>query len=149
MPDLNAYPPPASRRTAGDSWAITELVGATALGVAASRAAETASAEPLIRDQFAAILVSSAGPTWAKLTDPQLEWLDGDEDGQRAHRLGIDYQAVRTHFFDEYFQSAVGDGIRQAVIVAAGLDSRAYRLQWPAGTVVYGIDQPKVLEYKT
>jgi methyltransferase (TIGR00027 family) len=55
---------------------------------------------------------------------------------------------VRTHFFDEYFGAAVNSGIRQVVILAAGLDSRAYRLNWPAGTAVYEIDQPKVLEYK-
>jgi len=149
MTDLNDSPLPASQRTAGDSWAITELVGATALGVAASRAAETAGTNPLIRDEFARLLVSSAGPAWARLADPELTWLDGDQHGRRAHRTGIDYQAVRTHFFDEYFADAVGAGIRQVVILAAGLDSRAYRLDWPTGTVVYEIDQPKVLDYKT
>jgi methyltransferase (TIGR00027 family) len=138
-----------SIRTEGDSWAITELVGATALGVAASRAVETAGANPLIRDEFARVLVSSAGPAWARLADPELAWLDGDQHGQRAHRIGIDYQAVRTHFFDEYFDDATTAGIRQVVILAAGLDSRAYRLNWPAGTAVYEVDQPKVLEYKT
>lgn len=61
MTDLDASLPP-SLRSAGDSWAITELVGATALGVAASRAAETAGSDPLIRDEFARVLVSSAGP---------------------------------------------------------------------------------------
>ncbi|MEE6135882.1 class I SAM-dependent methyltransferase [Mycobacterium sp. 050128] len=141
-------PLPPSRRTAGDSWAITELVGATALGVAAARAAETAGSNPLIRDDFARKLVSPAGPAWARLTDPELAWLDGDEQGQRGHRLGIDYQAVRTHFFDEYFADATRDGIRQVVILAAGLDSRAYRLDWPVETAVYEIDQPQVLEYK-
>ncbi|OBG96429.1 SAM-dependent methyltransferase [Mycobacterium sp. E3251] len=148
MTDVDASLPP-SLRSAGDSWAITELVGATALGVAASRAAETAGSNPLIRDEFARVLVSSAGPAWARLADPELAWLDGDEQGRRAHRIGIDYQAVRTHFFDEYFADAVKAGIRQVVILAAGLDSRAYRLDWPAGTAVYEIDQPKVLEYKT
>lgn len=148
MTDLDASLPP-SVRSAGDSWTITELVGATALGVAASRAAETAGPDPLIRDDFARLLVSSAGPAWARLADPELGWLDGDQHGQRAHRCGIDYQAVRTHFFDEYFADAVGAGIRQVVILAAGLDSRAYRLAWPAGTTVYEIDQPQVLEYKT
>src|SRR6516162_10136576 len=148
MTDLDASLPP-SLRTAGDSWAITELVGATALGVAAARAVETAGPNPLIRDDFAQALVSSAGPAWARLTDPELARLDGDEHGQRVHRLGVDYQAVRTHFFDEYFDNAGGAGVRQVVILAAGLDSRAYRLGWPAGTAVYEIDQPKVLEYKT
>jgi methyltransferase (TIGR00027 family) len=140
---------PPSLRSAGDSWSITELVGATALGVAAARAVETAGSDPLIRDDFARVLVSSAGPAWARLADPELAWLDSDPHGKRAHRLGIDYQAVRTHFFDEYFADAVGAGIRQVVILAAGLDSRAYRLNWPADTAVYEIDQPKVLEYKT
>src|SRR5271163_3127653 len=134
MTDLDDPAPPPSVRTAGDSWAITELVGATALGVAAGRAVETAAVNPLIRDDFAGILVSSAGQAWARLTDPELSWLDGDPHGQRVHRLGIDYQAVRTHFFDEYFRTAVDAGIRQVVILAAGLDSRAYRLSWPAGT---------------
>ncbi|BBZ50081.1 putative S-adenosyl-L-methionine-dependent methyltransferase [Mycobacterium heidelbergense] len=148
---MDASSPP-SLRTAGDSWAVTELVGATALGVAASRAVETAGPDPLIRDDFAHTLVSSAGPAWARLADPELAWLDGDEHGRRVHRVGVDYQAVRTHFFDEYFTeavAAVNAGIRQVVILAAGLDSRAYRLRWPAGTAVYEIDQPKVLDYKT
>jgi methyltransferase (TIGR00027 family) len=59
------------------------------------------------------------------------------------------YQAVRTNFFDTYFANAVADGIRQVVILASGLDSRAYRLDWPSGTTVYEIDQPQVLAYKS
>lgn len=144
MTDLDS----PSLRNAGDSWHITESVGATALAVAASRAVETAGPDPLIRDEFAALLVSAAGPAWARLADAQMAWLDGDEHGQRLHRVGCDYQAVRTHYFDEYFGSATESGIRQVVILAAGLDSRAYRLPWPPGTQVYEIDQPKVLEYK-
>jgi methyltransferase (TIGR00027 family) len=139
-----------SVRTEGDRWEITESVGATALSVAAARAVETASTDPLIRDEFAYLLVSSAGPAWARLANPDLAWIDDDDEhGRRAHRLACDYQAVRTHFFDEYFQAAVDGGIRQVVILAAGLDSRAYRLEWPAHTTVYEIDQPKVLQYKT
>jgi methyltransferase (TIGR00027 family) len=144
MTDLDS----PSLRTAGDSWLITESVGATALAVAASRAVETADPNPLISDEFAAVLVSSAGPAWARLADASIAWLDGDQHGQRLHRIGCDYQAVRTHYFDEYFGAAAQAGIRQVVILAAGLDSRAYRLQWPSGTEVYEIDQPKVLEYK-
>src|SRR5580692_3426043 len=113
LDDVSSLGPSSpSRRTAGDSWAITELVGATALGVAAARAVETSGADPLIRDEFARVLVSSAGPAWARLTDPELAWLDDDPYGQRAHRLGIEYQAVRTHFFDEYFADAVSAGLR-------------------------------------
>jgi methyltransferase (TIGR00027 family) len=61
----------------------------------------------------------------------------------------LGYTACRTKFFDEYFLAATRDGIRQVVILAAGLDSRAWRLAWPAGCVVYEIDQPKVLAFKT
>jgi methyltransferase (TIGR00027 family) len=141
----------SSVRTDGDSWDITESVGATALSVAAARAVETATADPLIRDEFAYLLVSSAGRSWARLASPGLEWIGDDEHGRRTHRLACDYQAVRTHFFDSYFADATGTaaGIRQVVILAAGLDSRAYRLDWPAGTTVYEIDQPQVVEYKT
>ncbi len=137
-----------SIRTEGDSWDIASSVGSTALMVAAARAVETASPNPLIHDEFADILVSSAGPAWRRLASPDMEWLGDDGHGRRAHRLACNYQAVRTHFFDEYFSAAVDNGIRQVVILAAGLDSRAYRLAWPAGTTVYEIDQPKVLAYK-
>src|SRR6185437_9669872 len=89
-------PTPLTSRTAGDTWGITELVGATALGVAAARAVETAGADPLIRDEFAGVLVSAAGPAWARLADAELAWLDGDPHAQHVHRLGCDYQAVRT-----------------------------------------------------
>lgn len=138
----------SSLRVDGDSWGITESVGATALAVAASRAVETAGADPLIRDEFARILVSQAGPAWVRLADPSIAWLDDDERAQRLHRAGCDYQAVRTHYFDEYFAAATTAGIRQVVILASGLDTRAYRLKWPSGTVVYELDQPKVLQYK-
>ena len=138
-----------SVRTDGDSWEITESVGATALSVAAARAVETATADPLIQDEFAYLLVSSAGQSWARLASPGLEWIGDDTHGRRAHRMACDYQAVRTHFFDGYFQAAVAAGIRQVVILAAGLDSRAYRLDWPVDTTVYEIDQPQVLTYKT
>ncbi len=147
MTDLDSRALP-SLRTAGDGWHITESVGATALAVAASRAVESAAANPLVRDEFAQLLVASAGPAWARLADPAIAWLDGDEHGRRLHRVGCDYQAVRTHYFDEYFKAAGQAGIRQVVILAAGLDSRAYRLEWPAGTRLYEIDQPQVLEYK-
>jgi methyltransferase (TIGR00027 family) len=56
--------------------------------------------------------------------------------------------AVRTRFFDDFFTGATAAGIDQAVILASGLDARAYRLPWPAGTVVYELDQPKVIEFK-
>jgi methyltransferase (TIGR00027 family) len=138
-------------RTADDSWDIATSVGATAVMVALARAAETASADPLIRDEFAEPLVST--PELASVREQVAAWwagTDADDDPDftvDSHHM-INYQAVRTHFFDAYFADAAAAGIRQIVIVAAGLDSRAYRLDWPAGTTVYEIDLPKVLKYK-
>ncbi len=145
---MTGVPHANSVRSDGDSWDITESVGATALSVAAARAVETGSDDPLIRDQFAYLLVSAAGQAWARLAS-SLDWIGDDDHGRRAHRLAIDYQAVRTHYFDSYFAQAAAAGIRQVVILAAGLDSRAFRLDWPAGTTVYEIDQPQVVAYKT
>lgn len=136
-------------RTDGDSWDITESVGATALGVAAARAAETARPNALIRDEYAYLLTASAGPGWAQMASGDDDWLRDDERARQLHDMARDYQAVRTHYFDAYFKAAVRAGTRQVVILAAGLDSRAYRLDWSAGTTVFEIDQPKVLEYKT
>jgi len=137
-------------RTADDSWDIATSVGATAVMVALARAAETASDEPLIRDQFAEVLVST--PELEGVREQVAAWWagqpDDDPDFTVDSRHMINYQAVRTHFFDGYFADAVAAGIRQVVILAAGLDSRAYRLDWSDGTVVYEIDLPKVLEYK-
>ncbi|MBN3511663.1 class I SAM-dependent methyltransferase [Mycolicibacterium nivoides] len=146
MTDLSDVRP---GRAEGDSWDITESVGATALGVAASRAAETAQPEPLIRDEFAFLLVAAAGPAWAQLAGSEPHWIGDNPEAHRIHVMARNYQAVRTHYFDDYFTEVTHDGIRQVVILAAGLDSRAFRLDWPAGTTVYEIDQPKVLEYKT
>ncbi len=138
-------------RSLDDSWDIATSVGATAVMVALARARETASAEPLIRDQFAEPLVST--PELEGVREQVAAWWAGpheDDDPNLAvdAQNMIDYQAVRTHFFDAYFADAAEAGIRQVVLLAAGLDSRAYRLAWPAGTVVYEIDLPKVLEYK-
>ncbi|MGV0871366.1 class I SAM-dependent methyltransferase [Mycolicibacterium sp. XJ879] len=141
----------SSLRTDDDTWDIATSVGSTAVMVAASRAAETARDEPLIRDPFAKVLVAGAGTgIWEFILDDAFKAKVAEVDPEVAvifEHMG-NYQAVRTHFFDRFFTDAADAGIRQAVILASGLDSRAYRLPWPAGTVVYEIDQPKVLEYK-
>ena len=119
--------------------------------VAAARAAETDKDNPLIRDPYAKVLVAGAGTgMWEFMLDNEFVAKVADIDPEVAaivEHMGS-YQAVRTHFFDEFFTAAAGAGIRQIVILASGLDSRAYRLPWPAGTTVYELDQPKVLEYK-
>lgn len=136
----------STARTEGDTWDIATSVGATAVMVASARAAETASEQPLIRDEFAQILID--GPELADLVSKMSKTYNADPERVALHQHMINYQAARTHFFDAYFTAAAAAGIRQHVILAAGLDSRAYRLDWPAGTSVYEVDQPKVLEYK-
>jgi methyltransferase (TIGR00027 family) len=139
-------------RSHDDTWDIATSVGTTAVMVAAARAAETDKPDPLIRDPYAKLLVSKAGTgVWENMLDGSLldkvESIDPEAAAVFQHMRS--YQAVRTHFFDAHFAGAVAAGIRQVVILASGLDSRAYRLDWPAGTTVYEIDQPKVLAYKS
>jgi methyltransferase (TIGR00027 family) len=141
----------SSRRTHDDTWDIATSVGSTAVMVAAARAAETDRPDPLIRDPYAKLLVAGAGTgVWDYMINDDFvaKVTDADAEAGLMFRHMANYQAVRTHFFDEFFTSAAAAGIRQVVILASGLDSRAYRLDWPAGTTVYELDQPKVLEYK-
>jgi len=143
----------SSLRTHDDTWDIKTSVGSTAVMVAAARAVETERPDALIRDPYAKLLVTNAGSNvlWERLLDPSIaakvEGIDAESAAHLEHMRS--YQAVRTNFFDTYFSDAVADGIRQVVILASGLDSRAYRLDWPAGTSVYEIDQPQVLAYKS
>ena len=140
-------------RTHDDTWDIKTSVGSTAVMVAVARAIETDRPDALIRDPYAKLLVSNAGADvlWELMLEPSMvakvEAIDAEIAATVEHMRS--YQAVRTNFFDTYFYDAVADGIRQVVILASGLDSRAYRLDWPAGTTVYEIDQPKVLDYKS
>jgi methyltransferase (TIGR00027 family) len=138
-------------RSDDDTWDIATSVGSTAVMVAAARAYETDQPEPLIRDPYARILVAGAGTgAWDGMLDAGLsDRLEGiDAEMATIFASMRSYQAVRTHFFDAFFSDAVAAGIRQVVILASGLDSRAYRLDWPTDTDVYEIDQPLVLEYK-
>jgi methyltransferase (TIGR00027 family) len=141
----------SSLRTHDDTWDIASSVGTTAVMVAAARAAETQRPDPLIRDPYAKLLVDGAGAgMWDQMLDVDFvaKVADADAEAASVFRHMGNYQAVRTHFFDDFFTAATAAGVRQIVILASGLDSRAYRLDWPAGTTVYEIDQPKVLEYK-
>ncbi len=134
-------------RTDGDSWDLASSVGATATSVAASRALATRQPDPLISDPYADGLVKAVGLDFCnRIADGELDF-GADELLDRQQMC--EQIAVRTRFFDDFFRDAVGAaGIRQAVILASGLDTRAYRLSWPAGTVVFEIDQPQVLEFK-
>ena len=137
-------------RTDNDTWDLASSVGATATLVAAARALATQADDPIIDDPFAAPLVRAVGvDIFTKLVDGATDPAQyGAGYGPTMSQL-TNGMAARTRFFDDFFHDAGKAGIRQAVILAAGLDARAYRLSWPAGTVVYEIDQPDVIEFKS
>ena len=132
-------------RSDNDTWDITTSVGATALFVAASRALEANKPDPLVVDPYAEMFCRAVGGEWADVLDGKAP--ENKLVSEFGHHF-VNYQAARTKFFDTYFYGAADAGVRQIVIPAAGLDSRAYRLAWPTGTVVYELDQPQVLEFK-
>ncbi len=114
--------------------------------VAAARALEAAKPNPLAVDQYAEVFTRAVGGVWADVLDGE-----APEHPLATSEFGepfIDFQGSRTKYFDTYFRSAAAAGVRQIVLLAAGLDSRAYRLDWPAGTTIYELDQPQVLEFK-
>lgn len=135
-------------RTDDDSWDPASSVGATATMVAAGRAMATKDPRRLINDPFAEPLVRAVGIDFfvAMLDDTLGTSAFPDSSPERVEAM-IAGMAMRTKFFDDYFTTTAA-GVRQAVILASGLDSRAFRLAWPPGTVVYEIDQPAVIDFK-
>ncbi|WP_193046182.1 class I SAM-dependent methyltransferase [Mycolicibacterium baixiangningiae] len=137
-------------RSEGDSWDLASSVGATATMVAAGRAVASRDPRGLIDDPFAAPLVRAVGiEFFTKVADGDFDMAALDPSNAGSMQARIDEMALRTRFFDDYFLESTAAGVRQVVILASGLDSRAYRLPWPDGTVVYEIDQPAVIEFKT
>lgn len=108
----------------------SNFVPFTARMMAALRAQESARADALFHDPFAAQL---AGESAFQAVTQQLTAKDQA------------YVAVRTHFFDTFLLDA---SLTQVVILAAGLDTRSFRLSWPSGTRVYELDYPEVLAFK-
>ncbi|RAJ71338.1 methyltransferase (TIGR00027 family) [Streptomyces sp. Amel2xB2] len=131
-------------------WDIVTGVGLTALAVAAGRAAESARPDALITDPYAARLVAAAQ---APVPFPFADGAEGAagmaSEDEELWRGATDYIGLRSRVFDDYFLSASEEGIRQAVILASGLDTRPYRLSWPSGTVCFELDQPAVLAFKS
>ncbi|WP_428342900.1 class I SAM-dependent methyltransferase [Mycobacterium sp.] len=138
-------------RTDNDTWDLATSVGATATMVAAARAVATKADNPVIHDQFAEPLVRAVGvdflTRWAS-GDLNAADVDADDSTWKLQQMP-DAMAARTRFFDAFFADATQAGIRQAVILASGLDARAYRLEWPADATVFEVDQPEVIAFKT
>jgi methyltransferase (TIGR00027 family) len=137
-----------SGRFEGDTWDLASSVGVTATGVAAARALASSGPNPLIDDPFAEPLVKAVGSeVFTKMLSGEIEY--GDDAPEFDRKRMAEGMTVRTRYFDDFFTAATDSGLRQAVILASGLDSRAYRLSWPNGTVVFEVDQPQVIEFKT
>ncbi|OBJ04959.1 SAM-dependent methyltransferase [Mycobacterium sp. 1165196.3] len=138
-------------RTDDDTWDLATSVGATATMVAAGRARATR--DGLIDDRFAEPLVRAVGVDFmTRWAAGELDSADVDEPGAPwGMQRMTDMLAARTRYIDAFFAEAGAQkdpAIDQVVILASGLDARAYRLAWAPGTTVFEIDQPQVLEFK-
>jgi methyltransferase (TIGR00027 family) len=125
---------------------VTELppVSRTALGVAGLRAYESLRPDRLIDDPYAAAFFDAGKALYPA---PQPSRVPA-EPGQALGWLFYSHVVVRTRFYDEYLAGAIAAGLTQVVLLAAGLDSRAFRLEWPAGTRLFELDLPGVLGFK-
>jgi len=110
-------------------------VAATGLLAAAVRAKESGRADRLFADPFAERLAGAEG----------LQLL---ADAVAATGQAPAEIAIRTRFFDEALLDAQDSGASQVVLLAAGMDARAYRLPWREGTTIYEVDQPQVIKAK-
>jgi methyltransferase (TIGR00027 family) len=133
-------------RTDDDNWDINTSVGATALNVATARALEAQKPDPLAVDPFAEVFCRAVGAHVADVLDGKVpeHRLKTPDWGQHF----VNFQGARTRYFDDYFRRAADAGVRQVVILAAGLDSRAYRLPWPDQTTIFELDRPQILDFK-
>ena len=130
-------------RTDDDNWDLATGVGATATMVAAARAVASRQPDPIIYDPFAEVLVRAAGiDLFSKIVDGQVDFSEIGA-GWLPPVIGI-----RCRAFDDYFRDACRGGIRQAVILASGLDCRPYYLDWSSDMSIFEIDQPAVIGTK-
>lgn len=114
-------------------YTASSSLAATARWTASARAQESAREDCLFYDPWAAALAGPEGVAWLE---------------QRGGSVAP--IVIRTHYFDQFLQDAAQrTEIRQVVIIAAGLDTRAYRLTWPEGIHLFELDQAAVLEHKS
>src|SRR6202451_4601437 len=113
-------------RSDTDSWDLASSVGATSAMVAAARALACADTDPIISDPFAAPLVRAVGiDFFTRVVDGEISPADAGENDATELQTETDSIAVRTRVFDELFVNAAAGGIHQAVLLAAGLDSKS------------------------
>ncbi|MEU8559417.1 class I SAM-dependent methyltransferase [Streptomyces anthocyanicus] len=123
-------------------WVQPSGVWATAVGVARVRALESEREDALFRDPLAQAF-AAAGGLWP--SSPPLP----DDEAARRRRLAVAFSiVVRTKFLDDLLEHATASGVRQVVLLGAGMDSRAFRMAWPEGTRLFEVDTPAPLEFK-
>ncbi|RZT85999.1 8-demethyl-8-(2,3,4-trimethoxy-alpha-L-rhamnosyl)tetracenomycin-C O-methyltransferase [Pseudonocardia sediminis] len=132
---------PTGGNSVAGPWNITTSVGLTALAVSAARAVENTRDDALVHDRYATDFVHAANPSHPLPTTTA-------EVDSEAWVSMVDFMAVRSRALDDLLLDATRSGIDQVVVLAAGLDVRAQRLDWPAGTTVFEIDQDQVLDFK-
>lgn len=134
-----------------EQWDIVSSVGLTALGVAVGRALETKNGTGLVDDPYAERFVRAAQPDgeFASVLEGGIAAAQsGDPDTADLWAAMAAHLGLRSRFFDEYFERAKADGVRQVVLLASGLDARPQRLDWPQDLQLFEIDQPLVLDFK-
>ncbi|MFE6281477.1 SAM-dependent methyltransferase [Streptomyces sp. NPDC057877] len=131
MPDATRPPSPSSSPAPP-----LDGVHRAALWTAAAHAAEYGRESPYVRDPWAADFLHAAGFQGGPPGDGPLQ------------RLLPDWMVVRTRFFDEHLLDSARAGGRQVVLIGAGLDTRAFRLDWPTGVHVFEVEHPALLAFK-
>jgi len=131
-----------------DQWDIVSGVGVTALAIALARAIESARDDAIITDPYARHFLTAIELPPELSRWPRVDQLDDVTALAPWWHSMPAYMANRTRFFDDFAFDATVAGVDQVAIVAAGLDTRAYRLSYPEGCSVYEIDQSLVLKFK-
>lgn len=130
------------------TWDVGSGPGITALGLACARAVEGTTPDRLIQDPYAPWFVEAAGVALPMLT----HWPEPGTpvtEQQALHLHGSRYIGLRSRFYDDWLREAADAGVRQAVLLGSGLDTRAFRLDWPTGFRIFELDQAGVLDFKT
>src|SRR5262245_1747391 len=121
-----------------------DALGMTSRLVAAARARESTRPDRLFDDPYAAALAGDEGRAMLAFSETEPRQVNPNQ----PTPLENPYLPIRTWFLDNVVAAAIAEGVRQFVILAAGMDSRAFRLDWPADATIYELERAEVLAYK-
>jgi methyltransferase (TIGR00027 family) len=112
-----------------------DKIGLTSLMTASLRTRETKREDRICEDPYAEMFLEATGHSLP------------DEAHGFIEQMG-EQVALRTRFLDDALLEATRTGCEQVVLLACGMDSRAFRLAWPRNTTVFEVDQVDVLDIK-